>query len=263
MLRVATWNVNSIRVRRDLVIKWIKSKGINCAGFQEVKVEPSLYPYRSFKEVGYGCYVHSQKAYNGVAVCTEIKPKEVIKGWPDGEEDEKRIITVKFPNFSLVNVYVPRGGVKGTERHAYKIYFLTKLKLFLEENFSPEDLLIVLGDFNVALTEIDVYDPEIWRGRIGFMEDEREALKELLSFGLYDLFRNFHPDERKYTWWDIETGAFSRNQGLRIDYIFVTKPLLKKAVECDIDVEPRKRKGKILPSDHAPVYATFDLKGGR
>ncbi|WP_456419887.1 exodeoxyribonuclease III [Thermovibrio sp.] len=259
MLRVATWNVNSIRVRRELVIGWLKGMGIDCAGFQEVKVEPSLYPHSPFKEAGYTCSVHSQKAYNGVSICSKAEPLEVLKGWPDGEDDEKRLITAKFSGFSVVNVYVPRGGEKGTERHAYKIYFLTKLKLFVEENFSPDEPLIVMGDFNVALTELDVYDPEIWKGRIGFMEDERETLSEFLTFGLYDLFRELHPDERRYTWWDIETGAFSRNQGLRIDYIFVTKPLLDKALECEVDVEVRRKKGKILPSDHAPVYATFRI----
>ncbi len=191
MLKVATWNVNSIRVRKELVIDWLKAKAVHCAGFQEVKVEPSLYPYSSFKEAGYDCFVHSQKIYKGVAICSRLKPTSTLKRWPDREDDEKKVITASFPSFTLVNVYLPRGGEKGTERHAYKIYFLTKLLVFLKENFSPEDPLIVMGDFNVALTGLDVYDPDVWKGRIGFMDDEREALREFLSFGLYNLFREF------------------------------------------------------------------------
>ncbi|MEO2083563.1 MAG: exodeoxyribonuclease III [Desulfurobacteriaceae bacterium] len=259
MITVATWNVNSIRAREKLVIKWLKENSVDALAIQEIKVGEELYPYSSFSSIGYSCSVHGQKAYNGVATCTRLKPIEVLKGWPDGEEDEKRIITVRFKEFSLINVYVPRGGEKGTERHAYKIYFLTKLKLFLEENFSPKDPVIVAGDFNVALEDKDVYDPMIWKGRPGFMEEEREAMKELLSFGLYDLFREKNPQRIQFTWWDIETGAFTRNRGLRIDYIFATKPLLERCTECDVDVEARRKKGNFLPSDHAPVYAKFEL----
>ncbi|WP_457678477.1 exodeoxyribonuclease III [Thermovibrio sp.] len=257
MFKVTTWNVNSVRVRGEFLKEWLLNRKVDYLGLQEVKVQPELYPYLLFKSVGYNCQVHSQKAYNGVAVCSKEEPFKVIKGWPDGEDDEKRLITVKFKGFTLVNVYVPRGGEKGTERHAYKIYFLTKLKLFLEENFSPKEPLLLVGDFNVALTELDVYEPLVWRGRPGFMEDEREALRELLSFGLYDLLRHFHPKERIYTWWDIESGAFSRNRGLRIDYIFATEPMVKRCLNCEVDLEARKKKGKILPSDHAPVVATF------
>ena len=258
MFKVSTWNVNSIRAREELVSLWLKKEDIDYIGFQEIKVEEELYPYQLFKSLNYECFVHGQKAYNGVAVCSKEKPISILKGWPEGEEDKKRIITAKFKDFTLVNVYVPRGGEKGTERHAYKIYFLTKLKLYLEENFSPEEPLILLGDFNVALTELDVYDPLIWRGRAGFMEDEREALRELLSFGLYDLLRELHPKEKIYTWWDIESGAFSQNRGLRIDYIFATKPLLKRCLECRVELELREKRGKIIPSDHAPLTATFN-----
>ncbi len=259
-MKVATWNVNSVRVRLPLVLSWLQESAVNCLGMQEIKVEEEFYPYSAFKEAGYHCSVHGQKAYNGVAVCSEETPQKVIKGWPDGEDDERRVITAFFKDFTVVNVYVPRGGERGTERHAYKIYFLTKLKVFLTENFSPSDPLIVLGDFNVARSELDVYDPTIWKGRPGFMDDEREALEELLSFGLYDLFREKNPDVQKFTWFDIETGAFSKHRGLRIDYIFVTEPLLKACVECDVDYEARKRKGNLLPSDHAPVYAVFELQ---
>lgn len=258
-MRVATWNVNSIRVRYPLVLNWLKGNLVDYLGMQEIKTEEELYPFSAFKEAGYNCSVYGQKAYNGVAVCSKEEPKKVVKGWPDGEDDEKRLITAYYENFSLVNIYIPRGGEKGTERHAYKIYFLTKLKVFLNENFSPSKPLIVLGDFNVARSEIDVYDPTVWRGRPGFMEDEREALEDLLSFGLYDLFREKKPQVQKFSWFDIETGAFSRHRGLRIDYIFVTKPLLDVCISCDIDYEARKKKGSLLPSDHAPVYAEFNL----
>jgi len=258
-MRVATWNVNSIRVRYSLVVQWLRRTSTDYLGMQEIKVEEELYPFSAFKEAGYNCSVHGQKAYNGVAVCSEEVPEKVVKGWPDGEDDEKRVITAYYRKFTIVNVYVPRGGEKGTERHAYKIYFLTKLKVFLSENFSPSEPLIVMGDFNVARSEIDVYDPVVWRGRPGFMDDEREALEDLLSFGLYDLFREKNPHVQKFSWFDIETGAFSRHRGLRIDYIFVTQPLLDACISCDIDYEARKKRGNVLPSDHAPVYAEFNL----
>jgi len=258
-MRVATWNVNSIRVRYSLVVQWLRRTSTDYLGMQEIKVEEELYPFSAFKEAGYNCSVHGQKAYNGVAVCSEEIPEKVVKGWPDGEDDEKRVITAYYRKFTIVNVYVPRGGEKGTERHAYKIYFLTKLKVFLSENFSPSELLIVMGDFNVARSEIDVYDPVVWRGRPGFMNDEREALEDLLSFGLYDLFREKNLHVQKFSWFDIETGAFSRHRGLRIDYIFVTQPLLDACISCDIDYEARKKRGNVLPSDHAPVCAEFNL----
>ncbi len=258
-MKIATWNVNSIRVRLPLIVEWLKGTKTDVLGMQEVKVEENLYPFSYFEKIGYRCSVHSQKAYNGVSTCSKFSPKEVFKGWPDGEDDERRVLITKFNGFSVINVYVPRGGKRGTERHAYKIYFLTKLKVFIEETFSPDYPLILLGDFNVARSEMDIYDPTIWKNRPGFMEDEREALEELLSFGLYDLFREKHPKERKYSWFDIETGGFNRNQGLRIDYIFVTKPLLEKSLECDIDYEARKKRENLLPSDHAPVYAVFNI----
>ncbi len=259
MVKVATWNVNSIRVRLNYVIDWLTSSSTDYLAMQETKVEDELFPVKKFREIGFNCYFYGQKAYNGVAVCSKSEAVSVIKGWNDSEDDEKRLITVRFPKFTLVNVYVPRGGEKGSERHAFKIYFLTKLKFFLEENFSPDEPLCVVGDMNVAREEKDVYDPLVWRERPGFMDSEREAFEELLSFGLYDLFREKHPDRVQFTWWDIETGAFTRDRGLRIDYILVTKPLLEKCLKVDVDVEARKKKHGMLPSDHAPVWAEFDL----
>ncbi len=259
MIKVATWNVNSIRARLSYVLDWLKETETDVLSMQETKVEDHLFPKSEFENSGYYVYFHGQKAYNGVATCSKEKAVKVIKGWGDDEDDEKRVITVKLPQLSIVNVYAPRGGEKGTERHAFKIYFFARLKLFLQENFSPDEPLCVVGDMNVARDERDVFDPIIWKDRTGFMDDEREAFEDLLSFGLYDLFREKHPDRIQYTWWDIETGAFSQNRGLRIDYILVTKPLLKKAVQVDVDINARKKKKGMLPSDHAPVWAMFNI----
>jgi len=257
MITVATWNVNSIRARLNYVLNWLKEKNVSILSMQETKVEDHLFPKKKFEELGYNVYSYGQKAYNGVATLSKGKAIKVIKGWGNEEEDEKRIITVKLPSLTVVNVYAPRGGKKGTERHAFKLYFFARLKLFLEENFSKEEPLCVVGDMNVARSEIDVYDPKVWNERPGFMKDEREAFEELLSFGLYDLFREKYPSKVQFTWWDIETGAFSRNEGLRIDYILVTKPLLERAVDVEIDEKARKKISGLLPSDHAPVIATF------
>jgi exodeoxyribonuclease-3 len=237
----------------------LKEREWELLALQETKVPDSEFPESFFKKFGYRCFYHGQKAYNGVAVCSKLSPEGVIKGWPDGEEDERRIITVSFKEFTLVNVYVPRGGEKGSERHAFKIYFLTKLKLFLEENFSPRTPLLVVGDFNVARSELDVYDPLVWKGRPGFMEDEREAFEELLSFGLTDLYRRFHPDEPGFTWWDIESGGFSTDRGIRIDYCLATEPMAERATGCEVLREFRRKRGSLLPSDHAPLLATFKL----
>ena len=257
-LKIATWNVNSIRARRELASRWLKRSNVDILSMQEIKTENELFPFKTFRELGYTCEAHGQKAYNGVSICSRLPFKKVIKGWPDGEDDERRIIVGDFGKVKIVNVYVPRGGKEGSERHAFKIYFLTKLKFFLDENFSKDDLLCVVGDMNVARSDIDVYDPVIMKGRIAFMEDERQALEDLLSWGLYDLFREKHPDRKQFTWWDIETAAFSRNQGLRIDYILVTKPLLERCMAVDVDVEVRKP-DDYVPSDHAPVWAEFDI----
>jgi len=257
-VKVATWNVNSIRVRKELVSSWVQKRGIDILCMQEIKTEENLFPFETFKEIEYTCHAHGRKAYNGVAICSKIPFKSVTKGWPDGEDDEKRIIIGDFEKIKVINVYVPRGGKQGTERHAYKIYFLTKLKFLLEESFNKDEPICIVGDMNVAREEIDVYDPLIMKERIAFMSDEREALNDLLSWGLYDLFREKYPNRQQFTWWDIETAAFSRNQGLRIDYILVTKPLLEKCLKVDVDIEPRKLKEPVL-SDHAPVWAEFDI----
>ncbi|WP_456435487.1 exodeoxyribonuclease III [Thermovibrio ammonificans] len=259
MRSLVTWNVNSVRARLNYISYWLERERWDFLALQETKVPDELFPEGVFKELGYGVVYHGQKAYNGVALCFKGEPLRVLKGWPDGEDDEKRLITVWLEPFPIVNVYVPRGGEKGSERHAFKLYFLTKLKLLLQESFSPDEPLAVVGDFNVARSELDVYDPAVWRGRPGFMEDERQAFEELLSFGLFDLFRELHPDEPGYTWWDIETGGFARNRGLRIDYILVTEPLLKRAQECRVLREARRKLGGLLPSDHAPLVAAFRI----
>ena len=258
MISVASWNVNSVRARVKLIDDWLNLTHMDILAMQETKVEDKLFPLDNFKSIGYNCSFFGQKAYNGVAICSKQKPVSVLKGWPDGENNEKRIIVAKFDKLTVVDVYVPRGGKDGTEKHAYKLYFLAKLKAFLLDNFSPSDPICVVGDMNVALEDIDVYDPVVWRNRPGFMDTERSAFKDLLSFGLYDIYREKHKGKKQFTWWDIESGGFGRNRGLRIDYILATKPLLDKCLKVDVDTRPRAVK-KPMPSDHAPIYAVFDI----
>ncbi len=258
-MKIATFNVNSINARKDLIKRWLTEKNeVDVIALQEIKCDESKFPFKDFKEIGYECEIFGQKAYNGVAVCSKIPFKEIKKGFQDSFWDtQKRFMQVKIKDINILNVYAPHGEIEG-EKHIYKLNFFKKLKEYVLENFDLErDKVCIVGDMNVAKDEIDVWDPELLRETIGFMSDEREIFKDFLSIGLIDLFRECKKDEKGFSWFDYRTAAVWRNEGMRIDYILTSKPLKDKCIDIYVDMWTRKRRTP-TPSDHAPVVAEFE-----
>lgn len=257
-MTIATFNVNSIRARKDLVIRWLTEKiDLDILCLQELKCEEKDFPYKDFEKLGFECAVFGQKAYNGVAILSKFGFDDIKKGFKNEKFDkEKRFIQAKINGINIINIYAPHGDLDG-EKHIFKLEFFKYLKNYIKENFDLEkDDLAVVGDMNVARNDIDVWEPELLRGTIGFMDDEREVFEDFLKPGLIDTYRKLHPKEHGFTWWDYKNAAFWRDEGMRIDYILTSPPLFKKIKSIDVDLWTRKRR-KPTPSDHAPVVADF------
>lgn len=253
----ATWNVNSIRVRSPVVCDWLNEHRPDLLALQELKVPTEEFPADLFQEHGYTTAVFGQKTYNGVALLSRAPLEELSRGIPGMENDpQARAIAGRYGSLSIINVYVPNGQDIGTDKYAYKLAWLEAFATYLEARFDPQKPLLVLGDFNIAPQDQDVYDPEVFRGQILFSEPEKAALRRLLDWGLVDVFRRFNTEGRQFSWWDYRMNAFRRNLGARIDLILATAPLADRAASCMIDKEPRRREKS---SDHTPVLATFNL----
>ncbi|WP_448587739.1 exodeoxyribonuclease III [Thermocrinis sp.] len=257
MVRIATYNVNSIRSRKELVFMWLERTPVEVLCLQETKTLD--FPSLEFNSLGYKCYAHGQKTYNGVAICSKFELEEVFKGLGDAKFDkESRLIGGRLKDVWVLNAYFPHGEERGKEKFYYKLEFYQAFYEFLNKNFKPEDKIVLVGDMNVALEDIDVYDPELLRDTIGTMPEERQALRKLLEWGFVDAFRSLYPDKVQFTWWDYMGGAVWKNEGMRIDYILITKPLVSSLKEVFVDTWARKKK-EPKPSDHAPVVGVFEL----
>ncbi len=253
---LATWNVNSIRARINNVIAFLQKTGVDVLCMQEIKVETELFPYEEFERLNYSVAVLGQKRFNGVATASKLPFEAVETDIVGNESNQKRTILTKIHGITIINSYFPNGQSPESEHFQYKLRFIREFREYLDEHFSPEkDRLIIVGDFNVAKEERDVYSVEEMDGKIGFHPEERKALEYLYQWGFIDAFRLFNKD-KAFSWWDYRAFAFRRNLGLRIDYIWISKALKDKCINCYIDREERK---KHKPSDHAPVIAVFEL----
>jgi len=260
-LRIATWNVNSIRARLEHVLRWVERSRPDVLCLQELKVREADFPAEAFVAAGYRCAVAGQKTYNGVAVLAREEPVDAATGLGHLPAEhplnvQARLLAVSVGGIRVISAYLPNGEAVGSEKYSYKLSFFRELREFLDRCFTPEAPVILAGDFNVAAEARDVYDPDAWEGRVLFSAPEREALEALRSFGFVDCFRKHHDEGGRFSWWDYRGGAFWKNLGLRIDHLWATRPLAASCVACDIDVSPRRWK---RPSDHAPVWADFDL----
>ncbi len=252
-MRVATFNVNSIRSRLHIVIPLLKEQNLDFLCMQETKVDNRNFPESEFSRIGYIVYFNGVKGRNGVAIATKYEPDEISFGL-DGR-DADRIAFAKFGKLKIVNVYVPQGFRIDSDKYRYKLDFLRRLKDFLVEKIDPNDYALVCGDMNVAIEDIDVHSPEKLRNHVCFHEDARKAYKEILSMGFVDILRKFHPKERVYTFYDYRVkDAVKRGIGWRIDAILATKKLAEKCVSCYVDL---KMRFKAKPSDHIPLIAEF------
>ncbi|MFN3813117.1 MAG: exodeoxyribonuclease III [Aquificaceae bacterium] len=257
-IKVASYNVNSIKSRKELVISWLERCDIDLLALQELKTEDANFPVEGFQKLGYECYTYGQKTYNGVAICSRLDIKDVFKGIGDSKwDEERRVIGCKLKDIWIIDVYFPHGDQKGTERFYKKLQFYRRFVKFLEDRFSPDEKIVLVGDMNVALEDKDVYDPLLLRDTIGTMEEERQALKDLMDWGFIDAFRYLYPDKKQFTWWDYIGGMVWKDKGMRIDYILITRPMLTKVKDVYVDMWARKRRSP-KPSDHAPIVGVFE-----
>jgi len=258
-MKIATWNVNSIRMRLERVLPWLEQHRPDVLCMQETKVEDELFPVEELARLGYRVVAHGQKTYNGVALVARQDIAEVARGLGDGGDDaQARLIAGNVRGVRVVSVYVPNGGTVGSDKYAFKLDWLRRLRAYLETRCDPGQPLVVAGDFNVAPEDRDVHDPTAWAGEILCSEPEREGLRQVAAWGLTDAFRRLHPEPGFFTWWDYRMLGFAKGRGLRIDHMYVTAPLLERCTDVAIDREARKGK---QPSDHAPVVLTLREPG--
>lgn len=260
MFKVATWNVNSLRVRLPQVLDWLVQEQPDLLALQETKVADPEFPVDSFKEAGYRSYCSGQKTYNGVATLSKQAGEVILTELPGFEDPQRRVLGVRYGALTVVNVYVPNGSEVGSEKYDYKLRWLKYLKAYVEQLLHETVQVLLLGDFNIAPEDRDVHDPNAWEGKVLVSAPERASFQALLAAGLKDAFRLFAQEAGSFSWWDYRGGCFRRNQGLRIDLILTSLPLAARCAACWIDKGPRH---KIQPSDHTPVVAGFDLVLGR
>jgi exodeoxyribonuclease-3 len=258
-MRVATWNVNSIRSRLDQLTAWLARAAPDVLCMQETKVEDGLFPHAALAEVGYHAVISGQKTYNGVAIAARlgVPIENVVKDLSDDPADaHRRLIAATIEGIRFVDVYVPNGQAVGAPAFAYKLDWLDRLHRDLALHAAPTQDLLVCGDFNVAPEPIDVHDPKQWEGSVLCTPEERAALRKVMGFGLTDVFRGRHPGEAGlYSWWDYRMGAFRKNRGLRIDLVLCTPSLAARCRTATVDRRPRELE---KPSDHAPVVVEID-----
>lgn len=255
MLRIATWNVNSLRVRLECLLPWLAQDGPDVICLQETKVTDDLFPIAVLAEAGYHAVFIGQKTYNGVALLSRLPMTDLATALPGAPpEDEKRFIAATIAGVRVINVYVPNGQAVGSPKFFYKLAWLRALQQFLATTYTPADVVLLCGDFNIAPEARDVYDATKVDGEILCHPDERAAFAGLLAWGLRDTLRLHHQEGGLYSWWDYRAMAFRRNLGFRIDHILVTPPLAARCTAVTLERELRKAP---KPSDHIPVVATF------
>lgn len=255
-MKLATWNVNSLKVRLPQAIDWLQIQQPEILCLQETKLIDENFPQDEIAQAGYQSVYTGQKTYNGVAILSKQKGQEILYAIPDFEDEQKRVIAGTFDGIRVICIYVPNGETVGSEKYDYKLKWLAALTEWLRDELKNYPKLALLGDFNIAPDNRDIYDPEVWEGKVLFSEPEREAFGKLLNLDLMDSFRLFDQPEKTYSWWDYRMMAFRRNRGLRIDHILLSKALAKSCTTCQIDKATRKLE---RPSDHAPVMAELSL----
>ena len=251
-MKLATWNVNSLKVRLPHVLDWLAVNQPDVLCLQETKQEDSQFPLPELQQAGYQAVYSGQKTYNGVAIISKAVATEVVCGLPNFPDAQKRLIAATVNGIRVVCVYVPNGQSVDSDKYQYKLAWLGALQEWLKEELGRYPKLALLGDYNIAPEDRDVHDPQAWAGNVLVSEPERAAFHALEQLGLRDSFRLFGQPEKSYSWWDYRMMAFRRNIGLRIDHILLSAPLAQNCTGCAIDRAPRKLE---RPSDHAPVAA--------
>lgn len=261
-MKIATWNVNSIKVRLPQVLDWLAVSQVDALCLQELKVDQDKFPIDAFNEQGYQAVWAGQKTYNGVAIISKQPGQDIVRNMPGFDDPQQRIIAATYPlgdatdgtTVRLISAYCPNGQSVGSDKFLYKLNWYRALTSWLKTEMEQYPQLAILGDYNIAPADEDVHNPQKWAGQVLVSEPERTALKAILELGLTDAFRLFEQQPKSFSWWDYRLNGFKRNAGLRIDHVLLSQSLVHKCVACEIDVAPR---GNEQPSDHAPVIATI------
>jgi exodeoxyribonuclease-3 len=253
---VATWNVNSLRVRLPHLRDWLAANPVDVIALQETKLDDPDFPRGELESLGWTVAFSGQRTYNGVALLAQHALADVVPGIPGFVDEQRRVLAATVGGVRVIDVYVPNGQAVGSDKYQYKLRWLEALRHYVADELGRHPQLVVLGDYNIAPEDRDVHDPKAWEGSVHVSEPERAALRALLAVGFDDCFRRFEQPEKTYSWWDYRTMAFRRNAGLRIDLILASHALARKCAACHIDKGPRRLE---RPSDHAPVVARFDI----
>lgn len=253
---IATWNVNSLRVRLPHVLEWLANIKPDVLALQETKLPDADFPVDAIKQAGYEVVFSGQKTYNGMAIISKKPSSDIITDLPELDDPQRRVLGVTIDDIRILNLYVPNGESITSEKYKYKLNWLQKLDLFLKKELVRHPKMIILGDFNIAPQEMDVHDPKAWEGQVLFSQPERAAFADILKLGFIDCFRSLSPEEKAFSWWDYRLNAFKRNMGLRIDHILSSLSMASHCNRCIIDKLPRTLE---RPSDHTPVIAEFTL----
>ena len=260
-MKIATWNVNSIRARQERVLTWLRLHRPDVLCLQELKVVDDAFPLEAVEELGYYAAVHGQRTYNGVAILSRSPARDIEVGMGPADRDpQARLVAATVDGIRVLSAYVPNGARVGTDKYGYKLDWLRRLREHLEETASPSEALVLAGDFNVAPRDTDVNQLEDWKDSVLCHYAARGALERIRDWGLSDVFERHRPEGGIYTWWGYQRLAFPRNDGLRIDHIYATEDLAARSTDAFVDREARK-KGPFSekPSDHAPVVAEFEV----
>ena len=252
-MRIVSWNINSLRKRQDRLFPWLEATKPDIVCLQETKCRDDQFPLLALQAAGYHSVYHGEKSYNGVAIVTKTEPHNVRPSLCDEVVDpQARVIAATIGDLRVFSIYAPNGQAVGSPAYQYKLHWYHRLRNCIAKEKSAD--LLVCGDFNVAPNDVDIYDPNLWRGAIMASDGERAAFRELCNIGLRDTLRIHHKEGELFSWWDYQMRAFEKNRGLRIDAILASEELAKKCIASGIDREMRKGKE---PSDHAPVWAEF------
>lgn len=255
MLKISSWNVNSLNVRLPHVLAWVNVAQPDVLALQETKLTDDRFPVQELEDEGYYSVFSGQKTYNGVAILSREKPADPVTDIPGLDDPQRRILSVTVGDVRIINLYVVNGSEVGSEKFEYKLHWLDRVTAWLATEVKNFENVIVLGDFNIVPDDRDVHDPEGWREKILCSTPEREALGKMLDLGLQDTFRLFEQEERSWSWWDYRMNAFRRKMGLRIDLILASEAMAGRCIASYVDIEPRRQE---RPSDHAPVIAEFN-----
>lgn len=254
--KIASWNVNSIKIRLEQVLRWLEKVQPDVLALQETKVTDDNFPADAIEAAGYSVVFSGQKTYNGVALLAKkpLKITQCVTDIPGLDDPQRRILAATINGVRILNLYVVNGSTVGSDKFDYKLDWLDKVTHWVEKEAAKNPKFVILGDFNIAPDDRDVYDPKAWHERILCSTPERNALKKMLAIGFIDSFRLFEQEEKSFSWWDYRGGGFNSNMGLRIDLILSSTKLAEQCTDCWIDTEPR---GWERPSDHAPVIAAY------